>query len=252
MARRRQGSGGPDTRADREAGTKPPKQRRPKKLVPKADGSYPLTSAQEEVLAHLLDEAATTSSEVATRMMSFGRLVLLVVFDGNANAARNPRRVANPLWLELRRRAGGPTLRLSEYFISVAVRLAAWDKTITDESWRLLDPRRKELLLPLRDADRLREAAQHVMSFKLDDDATRDYVEALRQAAGRPPKSRLTPARARVQARELVARFRKGRAVQRLAEAAAEMPPRERAKLVKELEELGALADELQRAVKTR
>ena len=59
-------------------------------------------------------------------------------------------------------RAGGPTLRLSTRMLSVALHVAAWDKRINDEAWRGLDLGRKELLLPLGDDARLREAAQHV------------------------------------------------------------------------------------------
>jgi hypothetical protein len=43
----------------------------------------------------------------------------------------------------------------------VAVQLAAYDKRISDQTWRGLDPGRKEPLLPLVEDRRLREAAQH-------------------------------------------------------------------------------------------
>ena len=49
------------------------------------------------------------------------------------------------MWQELVRRAGGPTLRISKHMLYVAVRLAAYDKRITDQTWRGLDPGRKEL-----------------------------------------------------------------------------------------------------------
>jgi hypothetical protein len=44
----------------------------------------------------------------------------------------------------------------------VALQLAAYDKRITDQTWRGLDTGRKELLLPLAEDRRLRDAAQHV------------------------------------------------------------------------------------------
>lgn len=219
------------------------------KLAVRADGSYVLTKEEDDRLALLLDEATVTASDMATRMLSFGRLVLREVFHGDAAAARDPVRSSNPLWLEFRRRAGGPTLRLNKKFISVAVRIAAWDKTITDEAWRNLDPPRKELLLPLDDADRLREAAQRVSKFKLDDEATEEYVKGLRAESDAAPKTRLTPARARSQTRKYVQRMRSGGAVQRIGEAAATMTARERADLHAEIEELERLAQELRKAV---
>jgi hypothetical protein len=64
--------------------------------------------------------------------------------------------------MELVRRAGGPTLHVSTRLLYVALRISAYDKRITDESWRLLEVVRKELLLPLVDVTALREAARHV------------------------------------------------------------------------------------------
>ena len=91
----------------------------------------------------------------------------------------------NRVWTELVRRAGGPTLRLSRHLLYVTLRLAAFDRRITDQSWRNLDVGRKELLLPLGDDARIREAAQHVTSFDLSTIKTRAYVTGLLGKNGR-------------------------------------------------------------------
>lgn len=229
-----------------------PGRRAAAKLVVKADGSYALTQDEQDKLARLLDEAKDTTAILSAQLLSFGRLVLREIFRGNVEAALDPARARNPLWLEFRRRSGGPTLRLTEKFISVSLRIAAWDKTITDENWRFLDPPRKEILLPLHDANRLREAAQHVTEFKLDNDATQQYVAALREAAGESVKTRLTPDRARSTTRQFVQRMRSGRAVQRLAEASAKMTPEERAVLEAEIDELEKYVKDVKAAIKRR
>jgi hypothetical protein len=96
------------------------------------------------------------------------------------------------MWLELVRRAGGPTLQLSKRLLYVAVRLAAYDKRIVDHVWRSLDVGRKELLLPLRDDARLRAAARHVSSFSLTHGHTAAYVEELLAIHGQRKVARLT------------------------------------------------------------
>jgi hypothetical protein len=51
--------------------------------------------------------------------------------------------------------------------LTVMLRIAAYDKRITDQTWRGLDAGRKEILLPLGDDRKLREAASHVSKFNL-------------------------------------------------------------------------------------
>jgi len=93
---------------------------------------------------------------------------------------------------ELVRRAGGPTLRIGRRMLFVAVRLAAYDKRITDQTWRGLDAGRKELLLPLREDRRLRDAAAHVTKFNLTQTKTNAYVSELLAESGEAPNVRLT------------------------------------------------------------
>ena len=76
-------------------------------------------------------------------------------------------------------------------------RAAFWDRHLQDDRWRLLDIGRKELLLPLHDADLIREGAAHVTSMHLSQRATRLYVQGVLQARlGKGAQSRVTPGRA--------------------------------------------------------
>jgi hypothetical protein len=97
------------------------------------------------------------------------------------------------VWLELVRRAGGPTLRIGRRMLYVALQVAANDKRITDDTWRRLDAGRKEILLPLDDPRSLRDAAEHVSKFKLTQTKTRQYVGSLLAKRGGSTQTRLTP-----------------------------------------------------------
>jgi len=148
---------------------------------------------ERKVLDEALRMGADLSDELESRVMSFGRWLLGEVFANDAGAALDDR-TKNRLWLELVRRAGGPTLPLSKRLLYVAVRLAAYDKRISDQTWRGLDAGRKEILLPLRDDGRLREAAHHVSKFNLTQSKTAEYVATLLTANGGARTVRLTAA----------------------------------------------------------
>ena len=138
-----------------------------------------------------LREGANLADELESRVMAYGRWLLDEVFANDAAAALDDKS-KNPVWLELIRRAGGPTLRITKKMLYVAVRLAAYDKRIADQTWRGLDAGRKELLLPLRDDRRLREAAQHVSRFNLTQVMTSAYVDELMAESGEAKPVRLT------------------------------------------------------------
>ena len=173
--------------------------------TPQGDRSeLPLSAAEHKLLAQALQRADEARETIESAVVTFGRWALVNVFADDARAALEARH-ENPVWQALRARAGGPTLRLSERLLPVALLIAARDKRITDEAWRSLDAGRKELLLPLGDERAMRKAAQHVTRMKMTQRATRAYVGALRAEAGQTPAQRLTPAR-------LVGRARKVRA----------------------------------------
>jgi hypothetical protein len=159
----------------------------------------PLDAPQRKILAEALRRAEETRDVIEDALVSFGRWVLVKVFDDAAAALDG--RHDNPVWRDLLARAGGPTLRLSARMLYVALHIAAHDKRITDEAWRNLEPGRNELLLPLGDESAMRRAAQHVTAMKLTQRATRAYVASLRAEQGEAHKARLTPARLTAQVR---------------------------------------------------
>ncbi len=172
-------------------------------------------------------------------LVSFGRWALVNVFDDDAAAALSGRH-DNPVWRDLLARAGGPTLRLSERMLYVALHIAAHDKRITDEAWRNLEPGRKELLLPLGDESTMRQAAQHVTAMKLTQRATRAYVASLRAEQGAAHKARLTPARLTAQVRGFRERVANTAWQRRALAVAAKAHADERDAVRQELEALRA------------
>ena len=169
------------------------KRPRPSALVRAEHGGAPvhLTASERQVFGEALRLGADLADEVEAKVSAFGRWLLEAVFDNDAAAALDGK-TKNPVWQELVRRAGGPTLRVSKHMLYVALQLAAYDKRITDQTWRGLDTGRKELLLPLAEDRRLRDAAQHVSKFNLTQTKTRAYVGELLARTGEPVKVRLT------------------------------------------------------------
>ncbi|HRI66627.1 MAG TPA: hypothetical protein PK156_20400 [Polyangium sp.] len=150
-----------------------------------------LSKQDEVVLSEALRRAEETRNVVEDALVNLGGWLLVHVFHDDARAALEGKRV-NPVWRALLERAGGPSLRLSRRFLYVAVAIAAHDKRIQDESWRLLEPGRKELLLPLGDETAMRKAAQHVVAMKLSQRATRAFVRSQLSAQGKAAKPRVT------------------------------------------------------------
>ena len=169
------------------------KRSRPSALVRAEHGGAPvhLTAGERQIFGEASRLGADLADEVEAKVSAFGRWLLEAVFD-NDGAAALDRTTKNPVWQELVRRAGGPTLRVSKHMLYVSLQLAAYDKRITDQTWRGLDTGRKELLLPLAEDRRLRDAAQHVSKFNLTQTKTRAYVGELLAQTGEPAKVRLT------------------------------------------------------------
>lgn len=150
-----------------------------------------LTAPEKKIFSEALRLGADLADEVEAKVTAFGRWVLEAVFANDATAALDDK-TKNPIWQELVQRAGGPTLRVTRKVLYVALKLAAYDKRIADQTWRGLDSGRKELLLPLRDERRLRDAAQHVSKFNLSQTKTSAYVSELISEAGEVQQVRLT------------------------------------------------------------
>ncbi|CAN5245147.1 hypothetical protein BH09MYX1_BH09MYX1_62750 [soil metagenome] len=158
-------------------------------------GGKPVSLSADEklVLADAVRAGTDLAATIESEVMAYGRLVLSKVFRDDTTAALDQKN-KNPVWLELVRRAGGPTLRLGRRALYVCVKLAAWDKRIQDETFDRLDIGRKELLLPLADAKRMRDAANHVVKVKLTQTDTKQYVTSLMEENGKSRQVRLTKA----------------------------------------------------------
>lgn len=170
-------------------------------VVAQAEPPTGLTVADEKILAEALRRAEDTRNVMEDALVDFGRWMLVHVFDDNARAALEGRE-NNPVWADLVRRAGGPTLRLNKRVLYTALHIAARDKRITDESWRNLEPGRKALLLPLGDEALMRSAARHVTDLKLTQRATRKYVTGLLAERGTAREVRVTVPRVTAQFRQ--------------------------------------------------
>lgn len=213
-------------------------------------GSPPVALSPEQ--KRLLDRALAEGQELQDRMQSavleFGRWLLVEIFEGHASSALDDK-TENPVWLELVRRAGGPTLGVSRRMLYVSLAIAANDKRLSDESWRLLDVPRKELLLPLREPTRLRHAAQHVTKFDLTQQMTRQYVTELLSEGGAKRQVRLTRA-------GLLSRVKRTRdtlagaaILQKTQELAKKMSRKQRAEALREVEKLLRTVQGLARAL---
>lgn len=197
----------------------------------------PLDGAQRKMLAEALRRAEETRNVMEDALVAFGRWLLVQVFDDDASAALAGRH-QNPVWRSLLSRAGGPTLRLSERMLYVALHIAAHDKRINDEAWRNLEPGRKELLLPLGDESTMRRAAQHVTAMKLTQRATRAYVTSVLAEGGEDRATRLTPRRVVAQVRGFREKVTRGQWQRRAVSALRDGDDEARAAARKELEAL--------------
>lgn len=210
-----------------------------------------LDPAQRTLLAEALRRGEDLREEVEAKVSAYGRWLLASVFANDAAAALDLR-ADNPVWLELVRRAGGPTLSISRRLLYVSLHLAARDRRITDQAWRGLDAGRKELLLPLADDERLREAAQHVAKFNLTQPKTRAFVSELLRTQGRPPVARVTAPRLVAQVKKLRTGLARPAVLKRLGELRDTLDAKQRAELVGEIDRLRETLADLTKALRPR
>ncbi len=230
---------------------KPPA--RPSALVRAEHGgaSVYLSAAEKRVFSEALLLGADLADEVEAKVSAYGRWLLDVVFANDAAAALDDKS-KNPVWQELVRRAGGPSLRIGKRMLYIAVRVAAYDKRISDQTWRGLDSGRKELLLPLREDRRLRDAAQHVTKFNLTQTKTSAYVSELLAETGQAPEVRLTGPL-------LLGRMKKIRealggavVLKKVRALQGDLDPQGRQALVSEIEKVREVLSAIAREVKRR
>lgn len=231
----------------------PPRRPRPAALV-RAEHDPPpphLAPRERALLQEALRNAEDLRGEVEAKVAAFGRWLLAEVF-GNDAASALDEKSQNPVWLELLRRAGGPTLRISRRMLYVSVAIAARDRRIADAAWRGLDAGRKELLLPLGEDARVREAAQHVAKFNLTQPKTRAYVTELMRAGGKPRQVRLTAPRLLANTKELRSRLERPAVLRGLAELRRGLEPAQRDELVGELDRLREVLATIAKTLRAR
>jgi hypothetical protein len=203
----------------------------------------------------LLDEALRRGEDLREQVESsvtgYGWWLLGSIFGGDASAALDDKS-SNSVWRELVRRAGGPTLRIGRRMLYVALQLAARDKRIADTTWRGLDAGRKELVLPLGEDGRLREAAQYVAKFNLTQAGTRQYVSGLLESAGRPRVVRLTVPRLVGQVQKLRATLGTTAALRKVEQLRDGADPREREKAAEEVEQLREVLAKIVRSLRAK
>jgi hypothetical protein len=226
---------------------------RPRAIVLAEHGETPvkLTASERALLDEALRRGEDLREQVETNVTAYGRWLLGSVFGGDASAALDDKS-NSAVWRELVRRAGGPTLRIGRRMLYVALQLAARDKRIADTTWRGLDAGRKELLLPLGDDARLREAAQHVAKFNLTQASTRQYVSGLLTSGGRPPALRLTMPRLVSHVQKLRATVGTAAALRKLEQLRETSEPREREKAAEEVEQLRDVLAKIARSLRAK
>lgn len=210
-----------------------------------------LSKNEQRLLNEALRRGEETRDAVEDALVSYGRWILVNVFDDDAARVFDDKQ-SNPVWMEILRRAGGPTLRLSRRLLYVGVYIAAHDKRINDDSWRALDAGRKELLLPLADEGTMRKAARQVLSMKMSQDATRMYVATLRAQQGKAPAVRLTAPRLTKRLRTLRESIGSARARKRLEKLVAEIGDEDRAALRDEVSALKEWLDDFSKTLRRR
>jgi hypothetical protein len=231
----------------------PSRRPRPRAIVLAEHGEAParLTSGEKALLDEALRRGEDLREQVETTVTSYGRWLLGSIFGGDASAALDDKS-SNVVWRELVRRAGGPTLRIGRRMLYVALQLAARDKRIADTTWRGLDAGRKELLLPLGDDGRLREAAQHVAKFNLTQASTRQYVSGLLVSAGRGPSVRLTMPRLVNHVQKLRTTIGTAAALRKVEQLREAAEPREREKAALEIEQLREVLAKIARSLRAK
>ena len=213
--------------------------RRPKAMVLAQHGEKPvaLKGAERTLLNEALRRGEDMLVSLEASITSYGRWLLGAIFKDDAKAALDDKS-ENKVWLELVRRAGGPTLPIERSALYSALRIAALDKHLADDTWRGLGFGRKRLLLPLASDARLRDGARHVAKFKLSHSAIRQYVTAILTDGGRPPALRFTVPALVTRVQKLRETLGSEAALRRAAELRDTADADDRARAARELDEL--------------
>jgi hypothetical protein len=239
--------------ATKKTASQPTRPGRPRAIVLAEHGEAPvkLSASEKALLNEALRRGEDLREQVEANVTSYGRWLLGAVFHDDASAALDDKS-SNAVWRELVRRAGGPTLRIGRRMLYVALQLAARDKRIADTTWRGLDAGRKELLLPLGDDARLRDAAQHVAKFNLTQASTRQYVSGLLESGGKPRAVRLTVPRLVGHVQKLRATIGSASALRKVEQLRESADHRERERAAEEVEQLREVLGKIAKSLRAR
>ncbi len=210
-----------------------------------------LDKPQKALLDEALLEAGKVVAVVEDAVLGFGRWLLVHVFESDTRAALSDRS-DNAVWLELLRRAGGPTLKLNDKALQNCVRVAAYERRISHGTFRGLDYNTKELLLPLGDEQAIAQAAKHVSDLALSQKAVGKYVDALRREQGKPREPRITVPRLHRLLETTHERLSFPHGKRRLEKLAANLSKEERAAMQAKLRAVIDAAHELQAILRGR
>jgi hypothetical protein len=208
-----------------------------------------LTKQERALVDEALRRGQDLRDELESAVRSFGRWVLGKVFGGDTTRALDGK-ADNPVWREILRRAGGPTLPISRRLVYVAVSVAAFDKRIPDGAWRGLDLGRKELLLPLQHEDALREAAEHVSRFNLSQSDTWAYVTQKLSDKGKPRQLRLTAPRLMARVKGMRQELGRPELLRKAGTVISALDEEQRAEVAEELQSLRDAIDKLLRVAR--
>ena len=211
----------------------------------------PLDGPERALLNEALRRGEDMRVAVEASVTTYGRWLLGELFHDDTKAALD-NKTGNNVWLELVRRAGGPTMQVDRGMLSATLRVAALDKRLNDETWRGLGFGRKRLLLPLAAEPLLREGAQHVAKFKLAHAAIRHYVAGVLQEGGRAPVARVTMPILVSRVQKLRRSLGSAAVLRRVTELRDTVPAAERARAADELEELRGVLAKMVKALRGR
>jgi hypothetical protein len=232
-----------------------PRTKRPRSraIVLAEHGEKPasLTPAQRTLLNEALRRGEDMRESVEVSVTTYGRWLLGEVFRDDTRAALEEDG-ENKVWRELVRRAGGPTLQIDRGLLSAALRVAALDKRLNDESWRGLAFGRKRLLLPLAEDARVREGARHVAKFNLSHVAIREYVSGVLGAEGHAPAVRLTMPRLVSRVQKLRKTLDSAAVLRKVFDLREEASVADRSRAAQELDQLRGVLGKLAKALRAK
>lgn len=143
---------------------------------------------------HALQDAVRSIQaewQTATRaLVRIGQVVLDTCFEGNARLLLEEGAARTVRYAELVRRVGALGIGLGEKTLNVGVRIAAYDQLVRGNHWKLLDPGRKEDLLPLREPPLLAAGARFAVEMGSSRENLRKWVASQRTQGGQAPRLR--------------------------------------------------------------